>query len=110
MDITLIAIAFFILLALICLLIYLFKSVNNKSFKANDGSVFDNQVDLDIYEKLYEKTKPFFSLDEDKVSNQIIQGFDKSFLIKLTNDGFQDLKTLVRYRKQFKLLIDLINT
>ena len=41
---------------------------------------------------------------------QAILGFQKSFLTKLTTEGFPDLKSLVKYRKQFKLLSDLINT
>ncbi len=48
MDITLIAIAIFILIAIVFLTLFLFKSVNKKSFLAEDGSVFDNQSDLDL--------------------------------------------------------------
>ena len=110
MDITLIAIAIFILVAIGLLALYLFKSINNKSFIANDGSVFDNQTDLDIYQNLYEKTKPIFSNDEELGSSQQILGFEKSFLYKLTTEGFPDLKTLVKFRKQIKTLSDLINT
>ena len=110
MDITLIAIAIFILVAIGLLALYLFKSINNKSFIANDGTVFDNQTDLDIYQNLYEKTKPIFSNDDEKGSSQKILGFEKSFLYKLTTEGFTDLKTLVKFRKQIKTLSDLINT
>ena len=110
MDIKLIAIAFFILLSIGLLGLFLFKSINKKSFIANDGSVFDSQTDLDVYQKLFEKTKPIFSNDEEKVSSQQILGFEKSFLSKLTKEGFLDLKTIVKFRKQIKLLSDLINT
>ena len=110
MDITLIAIAIFILVAIVFLLLFLFKSINKKSFRAEDGSVFDSQSDLDVYQNLYEKTKPLFSNYDDKASPQQILGFETLFLSKLTRDGFPDLKTLVKYRKQFKLLSDLINT
>ena len=109
MDITLVAIASFILLATVSLIIFVFKSIKNKSFTAQDGSVFDNQNDLDIYQKLFEKTKPIFSFDEDNTSTKPILGFDKPFLTKLTKEGFQDLKTLVTYRKQIQLISDLIN-
>ena len=109
MDITLVAIAGFILLAIVFLLLFLSKSISNKSFKADDGSVFDNQTDLDLYQKLFESTKPFFSLDEENSSTKPILGFDKLFLTKLTKEGFKDLQTLVKYRKQIKLLSDLIN-
>ena len=110
MDITLIAIAIFILIALVFLGQYLFKSINKKSFTAEDGSVFDSESDLYVYQKLYEKTKPLFSDDAENVSAQSILGFEKSFITKLSSDGFPDLKTLVKYRKQFKSLSDLINT
>ncbi len=110
MDITLISIAFFILLAIVLVLIFLFRSINKKSFKAEDGSVFETHEDLHIYQNLYDKTKPLFSIDEENGSKKSILGFDNSFLTKLTNLGFNDLKTLVRYRKQIKLLSDLINT
>ena len=49
MDIKLIAIAIFILVAIVFLGLYLFKSINKKSFIAEDGSVFDSESDLDFY-------------------------------------------------------------
>ncbi|WP_269612963.1 hypothetical protein [Prochlorococcus marinus] len=110
MDITLIAIAIFILIAVVFLSLFLFKSINKKSFTAQDGSVFDNQSDLDLYMNLYEKTKPLFSSIDEKASPQQLLGFEQLFLSKLTTEGFPDLKTLVKYRKQFKSLSDLINT
>ena len=110
MDITFIAIAFFLLLAILFLVLFLFKSINKKSFVAADGSVFENQNDLDLYTSLYEKTRPLFSVIDDNTSSQVLLGFEQSFLRKLKTDGFIDLKTLVKSRKQFKLLSDLINT
>lgn len=110
MDITLIAIAIFILVALVFLSLFLFKSINKKSFTAEDGSVFDTQSDLDLYMNLYEKTRPLFSSNDEKISPQQLLGFEQLFLSKLTTEGFPDLKTLVKYRKQFKSLSELINT
>ena len=110
MDITLIAIAIFIFIAILFLALFLFKSINKKSFTAEDGSIFDNETDLDVYNKLYEKTKPLFSSDTEKSSEQSILGFERSFITKLSSEGFSNLKTLVKYRKQFKSLSDLINT
>ena len=110
MDITLISIAIFILIAIVFLTLFLFKSINKRSFIAEDGSAFDTQSELDLYQGLYNKTKPLFSLDDEKGSPQQILGFEKLFLSKLKTEGFADLKTLVKYRKQFKSLSDLINT
>ena len=110
MDFTLIAIAIFILVAIVFILLFLFKSINKKSFRAEDGSIFDSQSDLDVYWKLYEKTKPLFTNYDEKGSAQQILGFDKSFISKLKTEGFSDLQTLVKYRVQLKLLSDLINS
>ncbi len=109
MDITFLAIALFVLLAIVFLIIFLFKNINKKSFTAKDGSVFSTQTDLELYEKLYEKTKPLFLVDEQTSSGQPILGFDNLFLSKLTSEGFPDLKTLIKFRNQIKLLSDLIN-
>ena len=110
MDITLVLISLFIFLAIVLLLLFLFKSTNKKSYKADDGSVFESESDLNTYQVLYEKTKPMFSIINDNGSSQEILGIQKSFLTKLTGEGFKDLKTLVKYRKDIKLLSDLINT
>ncbi len=110
MDITFFAIAFFLLVAIVFLLLFLLKSINKKSFIAEDGSIFKNQSDLDLYQSLYEKTRSLFVVEDDKASNLPILGFERSFLTKLTSEGFPDLKTLVKYRSQFKILSDLINT
>ena len=110
MDITLIAIAIFILIAIVFLALFLFKSINKKSYRAEDGSVFDSQSDFDSYKILYNKTKPLFMRDNQKDSSQLILGFEKVFISKLTAEGFSDLKTLVKYREQIKSLSDLINT
>tara|TARA_Y100001968_G_C18770592_1_gene442000 strand:- start:138 stop:470 length:333 start_codon:yes stop_codon:yes gene_type:complete len=110
MDIILIAIAFFIFVAIVFLVFFLLKNINKKTFKADDGSVFDSQIDLDIYQRLYEKTLPLFSSNNEEDSANPILGFNKSFLAKLLTDGFPDLKSLIKFRKQFKALSDLINT
>ena len=110
MDITLIAIAIFIFVAIVFLILFLFKSITKKSYTSEDGSFFDSQSDLDSYKNLYNKTKPLFIPDNDKGSSQQILGFEKVFISKLTTEGFSDLKTLVKYRKQIKSLSDLINT
>ncbi len=109
MDITLIGIGLFLLVALVFLSVFLLKSTKKKSFMAEDGSVFESQSDLDVYQSLYDKTKLLFLDDEEKSSSKLILGFQRSFLSKIKTDGFSDLKTLVKYRKQIKSLSDLIN-
>tara|TARA_Y100001968_G_scaffold41208_1_gene31332 strand:- start:489 stop:821 length:333 start_codon:yes stop_codon:yes gene_type:complete len=109
MDITLIAIILVVVLAIVFLLLFLFKNIKKQSFIADDGSVFKNQIDLDLYQSLYNKTKPLFSAESDNATSQELLGFENSFLSKLTSEGFKDLKSLVKYRSQFKLLSELIN-
>tara|TARA_Y100001968_G_C19034680_1_gene561518 strand:- start:250 stop:582 length:333 start_codon:yes stop_codon:yes gene_type:complete len=110
MDITLIAIVIFILAAVVFLILFLFKSGAKKSFRADDGSIFESQSDLDKYQELLEKTKSLFSENiEDTPASQLL-GFQNSFLTKLTKEGFTDLKTIVKYRKQFQSFSDLINS
>ena len=105
MDKTLIAIVTFIALALILLISYLLKSLKKLTYKANDGSIFQDRADLDIYEKLAEGFNPLFSYENSE--NPL--GFDKTFLSKIRTDGFTDLQTLIKYREQIKKLSDLIN-
>ena len=110
MDITLVVLAIFGLLAIAFILFFLFKSVARKTFTADDGSILDNQSDLDSYQTLYVKTKSLFLSENQQDFNYPLLGFEKSFLNKLTKEGFADLKTLFKYRKQIKSLSDLINT
>ena len=110
MDITLLAIGIFIFIAILFLALSLFKSINKKSFIAKDGSTFDSQSELEAYQNLYDKVNPLFVPDDEKSTSQSILGFQKSFLSKIKSEGFSDLKTLIKYRKQFKSLSDLINT
>ena len=111
MDIDLILIVIFLILALVFLILFLLKSFSKKSFIADDGSVFQNQQDLDLYKNLYDTTKPLFSVSEQESSStQAILGFDKSFLVILTKKGFSDLNALIKYRKQIQSLSDLINS
>ena len=109
MNITLISIVIIIFVAIVFLGLLLFKNINKKTFTAEDGSFFDNKSDLDLYQKLYKETKPLFSSNTENDSSQSILGFEQLFISKLTAEGFTDLKTLVKYRKQFKSLSDLIN-
>ena len=106
MDITLVAIIIFIFIAIVFILLFVLENINKKSFTAQDGSVFENKFDLELYQNLYEKTKPLFTNDENLTTESLL-GFQRSFLSKLTTDGFPDLKALIKYRKQFELLTDL---
>ena len=108
MDSTLIVIGAFIVLIIFLLALFLINNLKRESFVAMDGSCFDSQSDLDLYQDILVKTKPLF--DENDTSNsQTILGYDIIFLKNLKTDGFSDLKTLIKYRSQFKALSLLIN-
>ena len=109
MDTTLILIVVLSLLVLTILAIFLIFKLRKKNFVAPDGSSFNSQIDLDLYQELLLKTEPLFSLNDDNSNSQKLLGFDKIFLTKLKSDGFRDLKTLLKYANQFKALSDLIN-
>ena len=109
MDITLVVLAILLVLSIAFLVLFLLKTISNKTFKAEDGTVFYNQSDLDSYQILYAKTKCLFLAEDQANSSYPVLGFEKLFLTKLTKEGFSDLNTLFKYRKQIKSLSDLIN-
>ena len=110
MDITLVSIVFFILIAIVFLILFLFKSINDKSFIGDYVSVFKKQSDLEVDQNLYEKTKILFSVIDDNPSREEFLDFEPSFIAKIKTEGFKDFKTIVKYRIQLKKLSDLINT
>ena len=110
MDKILITISLILFIAIVFLILFLYKSTKRYKFISTDGELFDSQSDLDAYQKLLEKTLPLFSYDESKDNNKLVLGFNKSFLNTLRNEGFSDLKTIVKYRKDIQAFSDLINT
>ncbi len=109
MDKTLLTILFFLLLSIVFIVVFLVTGIKKSNFVASDGTIFQNQSDLDVYQKLLEKTKILFTYDQENLKNQLILGFDTSFFNKIRTEGFKDLKTIVKYRKQFEILSELIN-
>ena len=67
---------------------------------------FRHALGIDSYDKYCGLNCSLISVDIEKTA----RAFEKLFLSKLTTEGFSDLKTLVKYREQFKSLSDLINT
>ncbi len=110
MDTTLILIAVFISLILGFLALFLITNFRKDNFVATDGSSFKAQSDLDLYQDLLLKTKPLFAFDEFTSSTKTILGYDRTFLTNLKAGGFKDLKTLLKYRNEFKALSALINS
>ena len=109
MNTTLIIIGLSILLLVSLLVFFLIKNLQKENFVATDGSSFKSQSDLDLYQDILVKAKPLFANDDVSSNTQTILGFDRIFLANLKTDGFTDLKTLFKYRNQFKALSKLIN-
>mgnify|MGYP001331561173 CR=1 FL=1 len=109
MDTKFILIGVFIFLFLGFLVLFIISNIKKESFVADDGSSFSSQSDLELYQDLLLKTTPLFD-SENLISNsKTVLGYEKKFLANLKTDGFGDLKTLLKYRDQFKTLSDLIN-
>ena len=109
MDKNFILIVFIVILILGFLVLFILSNLKKESFVAIDGASFKSQSDLDIYQDLLLKTKPLFALEDDTSNSTTILGYEKIFLKNLKSDGFRDLKTIIKYRNQFKALSALIN-
>jgi len=106
MDSTLIFIALVLLIAISALSIFLLKSTNKKTFKSIDGTVFFNELEFHNYEKKFERLNCLY-LDNSQKSKNIL-GLNPAFLTLLRGKGFNDLKTLLTYKKDFTLLAKLL--
>ena len=99
------------LVATIAAFWYLFSSNTNKTnaYVSKDGSRFRDQASCDNYEVICERFTGFFNeeaLRSNKNKNELT-GLRISFLKLLKEGGFQDVKTLIKYKEDFKKLADL---
>ena len=90
---------------------YLFSSNTNnkKTFVSKDGTRFSDQESCDNYEVICERFTSLFNeaaLRTNKKKNDVT-GLRISFLKLLKSDGFQDAKTLIKYKADFRKLADL---
>lgn len=100
-----IAIPSLVLIAVILLL--LFRNSRNL-IKSSDGSVFNTNEERDKYEKSFQKINSIFnSIDSDpKLISDM--GIDLEFINNLKDKGLPDAKTVLKYRNQLKLLVELL--
>ena len=110
MDLTLIIIVIVILIGLIGLGIYLVTSTSKKKFVASDGTTLDSKVEQETYESLLKTFKVIFDPTEfaNLKQNKEILGLKTAFLDKLKVSGFEDLKTLVKFKDDFIKLSELL--
>ncbi len=80
------------------------------SIKASDGTSFQTEEACQAYEDLLDKIKILFEEDltkSSKAENRL--GFKPTFLRRLQAEGFNDAKSLITYREEFKKLSDLLS-
>ena len=102
------------LLFTIFLLRYLLRSdkkVKNL-FTAEDGTQFHNEKLCIEYNLLYNRLKSLYQTDYDLKSKnkKDVLGMNALFVSKLKSEGFSDIKSLLKYKDDFKILSDLMNT
>ncbi|ABX08735.1 hypothetical protein [Prochlorococcus marinus] len=90
---------------------YLFSSntKTKKSFISKDGTSFRDQESCDNYEVICERFTGFFdeeALRTNKKKNDLT-GLRIAFIKLLKSDGFQDVKTMIKYKDDFRKLADL---
>ncbi len=80
-----------------------------KKLKSADGTVFRSEEELKKYEELVTKLEPLFDQTKKDSQYKDTLGLDSSFIKLLTQQGFINLKTLLKYRYQFIKLASLIS-
>ncbi len=79
-----------------------------KTIKAIDGTAFASEEACRTYEILLDKMSKLYAASE-KNSVRETFGLKPEFLQLLKNEGFSEVKTLIKYRKEFEQLTNLFN-
>ena len=97
---------------MLLLLVYffIFLRTQKKVFIAIDGTKFQTEEECKEYEKYLERFNGVYNYDFNQ-SNQPdkILGLSSEFIKCLKEEGFSEVKTLIKYREQFKLLSELFD-
>ena len=78
-----------------------------KSFLAIDGTRFASEKACNAYDEVFERMNLLYLKDE-KNSESSTLGLQVAFLTLLKEKGFQETKTLMKYRDQFIKLSNLL--
>ncbi len=108
MDNLLIILAAVLFIALLTLLLFLFKGFKGNKYVAEDGSVFQSEAGLKKYQNISTKLQALYDFDLSSSINQS-GSFEKEFLACIRMNGFTDIKTLYSFRKQLNMLCDIMN-
>ena len=90
--------------------ILVFFARSNNIIKASDGTIFSTKEECAKYEDCLENINTLLSALDFK-DNDITESFgiELGFVRLLKNKGFSEAKVIIKYRKEFKLLADLVN-
>ena len=94
---------------LLTVLFLFFLLREQKSIQAKDGTRFPSEQACQAYEANCERVNTLYVEDEKRPSNTLILGLSPEFLKLLKGDGFGEVKTLIKYRKDFRNLSQILN-
>ena len=77
------------------------------SIKASDGKAFSTEEECLAYEAVLQQVKGFYSTQGNEPTSYDDIGLQVGFVKLLTEKGFQDAKTLMKYQDDFKKLVNL---
>ena len=79
-----------------------------KNIKASDGTLFSSEEARQAYEELLKKVSILY-LDNVKKESSELFGMQMTFIKVLQTEGFKDAKTLLKYKDDFKKLVELFD-
>ncbi len=80
-----------------------------KSYIAIDGTKFSSEKACEAYNKVFERVNLLYIKPENK-SESTTLGLSASFIRLLKERGFEETKTLIKYREEFIRLSKLLST
>ena len=94
---------------LLTALVLFFLLREQKSIEAQDGTRFSSEKACRDYETLVEKLNALYVVDADKPANSLKLGLRPDFLQLLKEEGFSELKILLKYQEDFRKLVFLFD-
>tara|TARA_Y100001968_G_C19220694_1_gene649564 strand:- start:262 stop:591 length:330 start_codon:yes stop_codon:yes gene_type:complete len=107
MDAALFIIVITLVVALSSIVFFIFNSSKKNNFISKDGTSFLKESDYIAYEDLFAKLECLYDVKEQKKGVSKL-GLSSDFISNIKENGFKDLKILISYKKEFKLLNELL--
>ncbi len=80
------------------------------SIKASDGKAFSTEEECVAYEVVLQKVKRLYTSKGNEAPSYEDIGLQVGFVNLLTEKGFQDVQTLMKYQDDFKKLVSLFES